>query len=432
MKKRLLALLMMVSLLVMGTLSVAQAQAIEIVVPHYKSGENVGAVLFLAHVERFNAANEGKYHVVIEELTQDMYVDKIKQLGQQGKLPPLIEGGERDWIEQVVIPGGLFEDLMPMVNENPELAALLLPDMTSFNTTEDGKLFSIQTPVVRPMGMFYNAEMAELTSEPGEYADWDAFLADFGENKMAFMTGENAWTTALTYSSLIAQEEGGADILRGGLETKIFDFTGEVWVNAATKLQNLLQNYASGNTIGAVYADAANAFMSRNAAAISNGPWMTGDFAPDASDKWSNDFDGEQVRSAVFPGNIALANTNGYQWWIPASATDAEKECAKAFIAFLCSPAEVEAAILAEGGTCPTLTPSEEFLTALSENRLVLEYVNSINEDTLIVPHFADCIPSSVAETEFGKLLPKLIDGSISPEDFCAELTAKAAETALD
>jgi raffinose/stachyose/melibiose transport system substrate-binding protein len=31
-----------------------------------------------------------------------------------------------------------------------------------------------------------------------------------------------------------------------------------------------------------------------------------------------------------------------------------------------------------------------------------------------------------VANTEFGKLLPKLIDGSFTPEQFCQELSVKA------
>ena len=58
--------------------------------------------------------------------------------------------------------------------------------------------------------------------------------------------------------------------------------------------------------------------------------------------------------------------------------------------------------------------------------------MSGVEEDTTIVPAFADAIPASVASIEFGKLLPKLVDGSYTPEQFCEELTKKAAETALE
>ena len=37
-------------------------------------------------------------------------------------------------------------------------------------------------------------------------------------------------------------------------------------------------------------------------------------------------------------------------------------------------------------------------------------------------------MPASVANIEFGKLLPSLADGSYSPEEFCEWLTQKAIE----
>ena len=45
--------------------------------------------------------------------------------------------------------------------------------------------------------------------------------------------------------------------------------------NSVAQLQNLLQNNAASNSVGAAYADAANAFMSEQAAIIANGPWMS-------------------------------------------------------------------------------------------------------------------------------------------------------------
>ena len=59
-------------------------------------------------------------------------------------------------------------------------------------------------------------------------------------------------------------------------------------------------------------------------------------------------------------------------------------------------------------------------------------YTRDEKADTIICPSFGDCVPSSVGDQEFGKLLPQLIDGTLTPEAFCAELTAAAEETRLN
>lgn len=424
--------LVLAAMMLLGMMSFASADVITITVPHYKTGENVGAVFFLPQVERFNAKYEGKYHIEIEELTQDMYTEKIKQLGQQNKLPVLIEGGETEWLKNVVIPNHMYADLSDVLANNPELKALMIEDHIAAQTQEDGTFFSITYPVVRPMGMYYNGSMLDLGDKTPADMSWDEFLAALGDNKIALMTGENAWTTMLVFSSLIAAEEGGADLLRAHTVDKLYDYNQPCIINAVAKLQNILQNYASSNTIGAVYADAANAFMSKQAAVIANGSWMVGDFASNDG-KWSNGFDGSDVHGAVLPGNVALTNVGeGFGWWIPATATAEEQEAAKAFIAFIMSQEELEAYMLAEGGVAPNMTVSAEYEKSAAENPLLYEYVNAVNADTILCPSFGDCIPSSVSDTEFGTLLPNLASGNMTPEQFCQELSAAAEETRLD
>lgn len=91
--------LVLAAMMLCGMVGAASAEGVvELTIPHYKTGENVGAVFFLPQVERFNKLYEGKYHITIEELTQDLYAEKMKQLGQQNALPALVEGGETEWI----------------------------------------------------------------------------------------------------------------------------------------------------------------------------------------------------------------------------------------------------------------------------------------------------------------------------------------------
>lgn len=268
---------------------------IKVSFPHYKTGENVGAAYFLPMIERFNEKYDGKYEITVEEITQDVYNDRLKLLGQQGKLPIFIEGGDTTWIQDVVIPNNLFYDLKGFVDEHPEIKELIGEDAYNYNL-HDGKLVTLMTPVVSPITMFYNEALWKPSKSIAEMS-WDDVAADLGDAKIGFMTGENAWTTMLVYSSLIAAEPGGADLLLNGVTEKIMDFNQKPIIDATAKLQKLMQENSTASAVGAAYADAANQFFSNKAAIFPNGSWMVSDFAPESSDKWSNGFDaGEDPR----------------------------------------------------------------------------------------------------------------------------------------
>ena len=396
----------------------------EMKLPTFLAGENVGAKFFLPQVERFNKKYEGKYKITVEEVVQDSYAEKIKQLATQKKLPALVHspgsgGIDAQWFKQVILDNDLAYDLTDFAKETPELSELWLPESKEY-CTYNGKLVVSPMLVIRPIGMFYNEDLYKPEKSLGELS-YEEFVSSLGDKKIAFMTSENAWTSALMLSALVGNEEGGAKLLQDSVKDKLWDYTEEP--------QTLLQKNASANTLGAAYADAANAFMSNKAAVIPNGSWMVSEFNEESKDKWSNDFKGSSVHAGIYPGNIALANSAGYgDFWIPATASDEEKEVAKAFLAFRGSQEELEAYLLAEGGTAPRLKYSEDFLNKLKESQLLYEYNQSVNDDTKYVPILGDVFPASIGDQEFGKLLPKLIDGSLSPEEFCKELTKKAEE----
>ena len=407
-------------------------EEIEIKLPTFLAGENVGATFFLPQVERFNKKYEGKYKISIEEIVQDSYAEKIKQLAAQNKLPVLIHppgsgGIDTQWFKQAVLDNDMAYDLTGFAEENPEIAAQWIKESRDFCTV-DGKLICTPATVLRPIGLYYNEALYKPEKNIGDMTV-DEFMESLGDNKLAFMTGENAWTSALMLAALIANEEGGAALLNDSTTEKLWDYNNPIMISAVTKLQKFLSKYASNNTIGAVYADAANTFMSNNAAVICNGSWMVSEFNEESKDKWSGGFDGKNVKAAIYPGNVALANPRGYgDFWISNGASDEEKEAAKAFLAFRCSKDEIEAYILAEGGNSPNIEHSEDFLKKLEENRILYELDRSMNENTKYVASLGDIFPASVADSEFGKLLPKLADGTFTPEAFCEELTKKAEE----
>ena len=414
-----------------GTLAKAD-DVVGIKFPTYLAGENVGAKFFLPEVERFNEKYEGKYKITVEEVPQASYADKIKQLAQQNKLPVLVHapgsgGIDTQWFKQVILANDMAYDLSDFAKENPDVAANWVDGSVDFCTV-DGKLICKPLSVIKPVGLFYNSSMYTSDKDIKDMS-MDEFMESLGDNKIAFQTAENGWTSALLLAALIGNEEGGADLLNNNTDEKLYDYTAEPFVNGVAKLQTLLENNASSNTIGAAYADAANAFMSKNASIICNGSWMSTEFDAGSSDKWSNDFNGDDVKATIYPGNIALTNERNYgEFWVSNNATDEEKEAAEAFLAFRDSQEEIEALILAEGGTAPKLTYTDDFKNKLKENRILSELSESMDENTKYVAPLGDIFPASVADTEFGKLLPKLADGTLTPEEFCQELTKKAEE----
>ena len=405
---------------------------IELKFPTYLAGENVGATFFLPEIERFNEKYEGKYKITVEEVPQASYADKIKQLAQQNKLPVLVHapgsgGIDTQWFKQVVLANDMAYDLTEFAEENSDIAANWVPESREFCTV-DGKLICKPTSVLKPVGLYYNSSMYTPDKDIRDMTV-DEFVDSLGDNKIAFMTAENGWTTALMLTALIANEEGGVELLNSSVNDKLWDYSAPAFVNGVAKLQTILQNNASSNTVGAAYADAANAFMSKNAAVICNGSWMAPEFEEGSADKWSNGFNGEDVKATIYPGNIAFANPSSYgEFWIANTATDEEKEAAEAFLAFRDSQEEIEELVLTEGGVAPQLTYSDNFLAELKKTPLLYELSESMNDETTYCASLGDVFPASVADTEFGKLLPKLIDNTLTPEEFCDELTKKAEE----
>ena len=405
---------------------------IELKFPTYLAGENVGATFFLPEIERFNEKYEGKYKITVEEVPQASYADKIKQLAQQNKLPVLVHapgsgGIDTQWFKQIVLANDMAYDLTEFAEENPDVAANWIPESREFCTV-DGKLICKPTSVLKPVGLYYNSSMYTPDKDIRDMTV-DEFVDSLGDNKIAFMTAENGWTTALMLTALIANEEGGVELLNSSVNDKLWDYSAPAFVNGVAKLQTILQNNASSNTVGAAYADAANAFMSKNAAVVCNGSWMAPEFEEGSADKWSNGFNGEDVKATIYPGNIAFANPSSYgEFWIANTATDEEKEAAEAFLAFRDSQEEIEELVLTEGGVAPQLTYSDNFLAELKKTPLLYELSESMNDETTYCASLGDVFPASVADTEFGKLLPKLIDNTLTPEEFCDELTKKAEE----
>ena len=404
----------------------ADGGLVTVTIPHYKVGDNAGAQYFLPIVEGFNQRYEGRFHLIIEELPQDMYTSQLRLLAPAGLLPALVEGALDDtWFEEIIIGGNLFTDLRPHFRNLP-VYQYFNPINYQHNLTADGRLITVPNPIQRPMTMFYNEALWQ-PSRPIAEMSWMDVARDLGSQRIAFMTADNSWTTVLALTSMIAAEPGGVALLNGYMsrQERMSDLNHPAIIGGFTTLQYLMSNHAQDNVIGANFSEAANAFFNHNAAIICNGPWMIGDLGPAGAAAWHGpDFRSENVRASTHPGNIALLNPIGYNWWIPNTVSEAEQELALHFLGYMFSLENMEFKMTIAGGLIPGFNYSQAFLNARAEDRIMSEYTASITPNTTIVAPFFDVIVPSVAY-DIGALLPLLIDGSMSPTDFVAELTRR-------
>ena len=116
----------------------------------------------------------------------------------------------------------------------------------------------------------------------------------------------------------------------------------------------------------------------------------------------------------------------------PSAGMAAEIELAKAFLAFINSPEEIEAYLLAEGGSAPLITYSDGFLEEQAKVQTLGDLSADTTADTVFVPCILDMIPASVANSDFGRELPQLANGTYTPEQFAQVLTDAAAEASLE
>lgn len=395
----------------------------------YYCGENVGGVYFEPAVERFNEKYEGQYKIILEETVEASYSDKITQLAMANKVPALITVPGSDVMDEILIPGGFLKDMTPVIEEHPEISALFL-DGALEACTVDGKVYSMPSSYTSNTGCFYNSK---LLGFDGNLCDLtvDEFIELLGDNKVALQTVDNAWTSLLLLTALIANEEGGADWLNDNYDADVTDYNVPCVLNAVTKLKEIYDKNGAANTVGAAYADAANAFFNEQAAFIANGPWMNSDFTETGKDNWGGEFNGEDVIADFYPGNIAINGQPGYgRWALTTGGTEDEQEVAEAFIIFVSSQDELEQFCLIEGKTMPKAEYSQEFIDSAAADRLFSQQIAKTTSDTTVVCNFGDVMISSINSQVFGVTLTQLYNGDITPQEFVDEMSTKSLEAA--
>lgn len=376
--------------------------------------------------EKFNGVDNQKISLKVTEMPSDAeYYNQLKILATSNNLPDIFEGN--NGVLELAIKNKIAVDMTDYINSDPEFKAQLGEGAIASGTWEDGGIYNISYGL-QAIGYFYNKEMFEKAGiTPAK--TWDEWMSNLEKLKesgnckapLSLMTGENGWTTNLILASMIGTSgEAGNKFMN----TKYVDTynTPEV-IDAFTKVQTMLQEYALPDAVGADYATAANHFLNGETAIIANGPWMTPDFSnPEKAEEGFAD----KVGVALYPGNGAISQfERGYSI---VKSDEATQKAAFELIKFKTN-AYGQLIHLEDAGVLPLTSNIEMSKEFKDKNPLVVDFV-SLLSNIKYQYKTIDNISYPTALNALSRLYPELANGKITPEELVNKLDDAAKKDA--
>jgi raffinose/stachyose/melibiose transport system substrate-binding protein len=366
-------------------------------------------------VDKFNTANSGLIKINVDGVAGEANVEKLRTDAAGNTMPDLYMLFADAARFQLIADSGRGVDLMPYMRANPELWARVDKDSAAVYTDSKGQLLGL--PFVKAyIGIYYNKAIFDAAGVTQFPTTWDGFFDACEKIKasrvapIAFMTGENSWTTMLMLSHIIGTSDGGVQWLKSTPET--VKFTDPVFVQAVEKLQRMMRNYATPDSIGATYAVAASAFNNGMAAMICNGPWMCADFynTDVAMDGLSRN-----VVYALAPGGGAIQNEN--MAYASGSRTKESADAAFEVLKYLASPA-VYAEYLNVTSGAPALAIDESLLNI---DPIIKKFQSQAVDAPRRYGQFSNCVKQACIDG-LGQLLPDLASGTMTPRQFAEQM----------
>lgn len=393
--------------------------------PCFQIGASVSAPAMTAVLDEFQKQYAGQIKLNIEGLPSDTeYTNKMKILASSNQLPDVIDG--KNGVRPLAIKNGQAVELTPYLEADAKWKAEIGQDDITANTT-DGKVYSLSNNS-QTIGYFYNKDMftkAGITPA----TTWDDFMSNLDKLKkagftpLAMMTGENSWTTNLILASIIGTDgaEGNAYMNT----TYPATYNNAHVIKGLTLIQKMLKDYSTKDSVGAMYANAANDFEQEKCAIIANGSWMVPDFSNTAKSTAGLQ---NRVGVAIYPENGTIQQYDiGYILCKKANEDPKRIEAASKLFKFL-TGAYTQQVYLYKTGALPTtsnIVLTDDFK---KNNPLIMDTIALQSQAKYKYKDIDITAYASVVDA-FGKLYPELAFGTITPEQMATGLTQAAAQS---
>lgn len=390
----------------------SSGDVIQIEFPTMWVGVNSGTEWREERVAAFNAQYAGQYEVIVEEIAGDQaYVDKMKVQYSADSLPDVIYTGGYNLID-------LMSDKFVNIYDYADADWLATMSEEGIEANSQGDALYGVPFNKQVIGYFYNKDLFAEAGIEAPAETWEEFFAQcdklqaIGVTPVSMDTADSGWVTSLMLGAMIAGNDAGEEFMNTKYPT---DYNTTEFIEAATMIQELFMNYTTANAVGGAYENAAMNFFMENTAIIANGPWMVGDFYDTSM---VEEGFADKIGVAAYPGNVMY--NSGKIGFNIAADTPETIEAALAFVEFMTSEESQRLQLEVTGETPDNAdVVSDNVMPLVTEvNALGAEADRSINDfQSLWYPNVVE---------EISVQYPLLAQGSITPEEFAAALSATA------
>lgn len=396
----------------------APAKEITINFPCIWVGKDSKANTVQQIIKQFNEENAGKIKVVVEEMSDyQAYRDKMRTNITTGNAPDIFTYDNAS-VSELYFKSGKLMDITPYMEKGWKNDFLT----GSLNeVTYQGKVMAIPfefgvTPVLYNDRLFKKAGINGFPKTYTEFFDACEKLKAAGIAPSAQMTGENAWTSMLWYSQIVAAI-GGIDVYKRGFDDPAF--------LEAAKVMKKMYQYTTKDAVGAGAAVTAGHFVNERIAIFMNGPWFIGRIKKEGV---NNMYDEVKVAPApAYEGG--KGQPGGYIGFTQAyialgkQSDKAKEEAVIKFVQYLTKPENVKKISIDSGAMFVVKT---NFTADDKIDKLQKEMIEQTAKAPYTVPHFNASVKPAVA-TEFPQALSGLVLGQKTPEQFIEQLKKASA-----
>jgi len=381
--------------------------------------------VFKAQFDAWNAGHPDD-EIAVEWFANDAYKEKIRTAVGAGNSPTLIYGWSGGTLADYVANDAVVD----LGDAAAELDERLIPSVAA-NGEVDGKTYAVPNTHTQPVVLYYNKEVlddagVEVPTTYDELLDVVGTLKDQGTIPIA-LAGQSVWPE-LMWIQYLTDRIGGPEVFQAVLDGKEGAWSDPAIVEATTKIQELVDAGAFGDSYGSVNADqnADTALVHTGKAAfVLQGSWVYPNFVEAAPDLVESGGLGYTTFPAVEGGAGDPANIVGNPsnfWSASADASPEAQEAAKEFISTEVLSDDVVDDLL-EIGAVPPITGLEDKIAEQAESDHP-SFVYGLVRDA---PHFQlswdQALPPEQSQALLNNL-SQLFLGQIDPQQFSDAMDA--------
>jgi raffinose/stachyose/melibiose transport system substrate-binding protein len=381
--------------------------------------------MFRAQFDAWNAGNPDQ-EIAVDWFANDAYKEKIRTAVGSGNAPTLIYSWAGGTLADYVAGGNVVD----LTDDTRELTDRLIPSVAA-NGQVDGKTYAVPNTQSQPVVLYYNQEVLDAAGieAPTTYDELLTAVDTLrGQDVIPIaLAGQSVWPE-LMWIQYLTDRIGGPEVFQAVLDGEEGAWSDPAIVEATTKIQELVDAGAFGDSFGSVNADqnADTALVHTGKAAfVLQGSWVYPNFLNDAPELVESGGLGYTTFPAVDGGAGDPANVVGNPsnfWSVSASAAEADQATARSFIASEVLNDDAVDELLAIG-TVPPITGLEDEI-AEQDDADYLSFVYGMVRDA---PHFQlswdQALPPAQAQ-ELLNNLGQLFLGQIDPQQFSTAMDA--------